>query len=161
MDPYVSMVAVLGVGWLGGLVADGLRLPRVVCIILLGVGLAPALHPSIMNACDGVEGAVSPAGAIRSFSLLIALARGGLTMKVRELGTSAPALLALATVPYALELSSSAVAAWVLLPAESGVGALATGASPVVTALAASLWSPLSPSVVVPNMLAFLWRHKL
>ena len=107
MDPYLSLVSVMGVGYLGGALADGLRAPRVVVMILLGAALAPALSPSVLSACSSDASSVSPAAAMRSFALLVALARGGLTMSLGSLRALWCPLAALAALPYACEAAAA------------------------------------------------------
>ena len=159
LDPTLSVLAILFCGYLGTLVAAATRLPRIVPVILLGVALAPALHHSVLAACGdaasaGSGGAVSAASELRSFALLVALARGGLTMQLGNISRlRAPALL-LCVVPYFCELAVQAAVSRAALPDASGLSA-AAGAMPL-SLLAASVWAPLSPSIVIPNMLHFV-----
>lgn len=156
-DPLTSILLILIVGIVAGAASRALRLPRIVLVVLAGIALAPALHPTVLTPSP-VPGAVSPASSLRSFALLVALARGGLTMLAGErratLSRLRVPIALLACVPYALELVVEAAAARVLLPAAAGLGTdVARGTT--VALLAASLWAPLSPSIVLPNMLAF------
>ena len=157
MDPHTSILALLIVGWIGGCFANALRLPRIVPMILLGIALYPAMAPSVMNAPTSLwSDAQNPASSIRTMALLIALARGGLSLKssiFRELGV--PVVL-LATLPYAAELVTEALVAPSLLPYL--YGDLTPGGRPtkLIAFTSASVWAPLSPSIVIPNMLAFV-----
>ena len=157
MDPHTSVLALLIIGWIGGAVATALRLPRIVPMILFGIALYPAMAPSVMNAPTALwSDAQNPASSIRTMALLVALARGGLSLKAsifRDLGV--PVVL-LATVPYAAELIVEALVAPALLPAWYGAGAAGGRPSNLVTFASASVWAPLSPSIVIPNMLAFV-----
>lgn len=83
LDPVLSIILLLFTGYVGGLVSSALRLPRVIGMILLGVALAPGLHPSVLNACNSFAGSVSPASTMRTFALLVALARGGLSIPIQ------------------------------------------------------------------------------
>ena len=80
LDPVLSVIITLLCGVVGGLLSKALRLPRIVMMIVLGVALAPLLHPSFVASCASSPGSVSGATTLRSFALLVALARGGLTM---------------------------------------------------------------------------------
>ncbi len=155
---------ILIVGWLGGLVSSLLRLPRIVAMILLGIALQPHIHPSILHSAASPAGydfapsggPINPSLAIRTVALLIALARGGLSVKwsfVREMGL---VTLVLATVPYACELIVEALVAPSFLPTYYGVDA--PGGKPPAFAcfLSASVWAGLSPSIIIPNMLRFI-----
>ena len=90
LDVYTSLIAILLVSWLGGLIATALRLPRIVAMILFGIALYPSLHPSILQtglAPPGYDfsvagGAQNPASSIRTMALLVALIRGGLSVKL-------------------------------------------------------------------------------
>ena len=163
LDPTLSVLAILFVGWLGTLAAAATRLPRIVPVILLGVALAPALHKSVLSACTDAgaaattgagSGAVSAASELRTFALLVALARGGLTMQLGNIARlRAPALL-LCFVPYFAEVLVQVAVSRAALPDASGLSA-AAGSLPL-SLLAASVWAPLSPSIVIPNMLHFV-----
>jgi hypothetical protein len=163
LDPTLSVLAILFVGWLGTLAAAATRLPRIVPVILLGVALAPALHKSVLSACTDAgaaattgagSGAVSAASELRTFALLVALARGGLTMQLGNISRlRAPALL-LCFVPYFAEVLVQVAVSRAALPDSSGLSA-AAGTLPL-SLLAASVWAPLSPSIVIPNMLHFI-----
>ena len=124
-------------------------------MILFGVALSPLIHASVLNTSTTYAGSVSPASTIRTFALLIALARGGLTMKVKGLGFLQFTILLLALVPYFLELVVETFASRALLSAASG---LDHNSPFLLSFLAASVWAPLSPSIVVPNMLLFIER---
>jgi len=164
MDVYTSVVSILIVGWLGGLASSILRLPRIVSMILLGIALYPSIHPSVMQTAASppgwdfsvAGGAQNPASSIRTLALLVALVRGGLSVKVsffREMGV-ATALLA--TLPYAFELIAEALLAPAFLPTYYGAAAPG-GAAPWLAAFeSASVWAALSPSIVIPNMLRFV-----
>jgi len=159
LDPTLSVLAILLVGWLGTLVAAATRLPRIVPVILLGVALAPALHHSVLAACGdaasaGSGGAVSAASELRSFALLVALARGGLTMQLGNIARLRLPALLLCVVPYFCELGAEVAVSRVVLPDPSGLSG-ASG-SLALSLLAASVWAPLSPSIVIPNMLVFV-----
>ena len=155
MDPILSVIAVLCCGALGGVVSRALRLPHIICMILLGLALAPALHPSLVTTCSSTPGAVNPASSLRSFALLIALARGGLTMRLSNLSALRTPIALLGTLPFVCELLAEAIAAKLLLPDSSGI---VSAAPPLTPFLAASIWAPLSPSIVIPNMLSFAER---
>ena len=132
-----------------------LRLPRIIIMILFGVALSPLIHSSVLNTSTTYSGSVSPASTIRTFALLIALARGGLTMKITGLSFLHFPILFLSFVPYFCELVTEALASRALLPFASGLDSK----SPfLLSFLAASIWAPLSPSIVVPNMIVFVER---
>lgn len=118
--------------------------------ILCGIALAPALHTSVLAACKGSDGAVSPASTLRTFALLIALARGGLTMRLSHFSKLKSTVLLLSLLPYAMELLVEASVAQLILPASSG---LTSPSSVLPLFMAAAIWAPLSPSIVIPNML--------
>ena len=124
-------------------------------MIVLGIAAAPLLHPTFLSPCPS-PGAVSGAATLRTFALLIALARGGLTMlagpRRATLARLRLPIALLALLPYALELAVEAAAARSLLPASAGLG---SASPPAFALLAAAVWAPLSPSIVIPNMLAF------
>ena len=156
-----------------------LRLPRIVCMILLGIALYPSVHVSVINTATFVSNplggaaidvsghetagpnsapfaAQNPASTIRSTALLVALARGGLSVRMayfRELGL---AMLAIAVLPYAFELIAEGLVAPSILPASAGFSGAGSTVSWVLPFAAATVWAPLSPSIVVPNMLAFV-----
>jgi len=162
LDVYSSVVVILIVGWLGSLASQLCRLPRIVCMILFGIALFPVLHPAVMDtaltvsASSGalkVPDAQNPASSIRSLALLIALARGGLSVKFGYFKVLGAAMLTMAVVPYAFELVVQAYAAPLILPARSGFG---PGTPRLLLFAGASVWAPLSPSIVIPNMLAFV-----
>lgn len=152
-------------------------------MILLGIALYPSIHPSVLSAATVISNPVtggapidvtgkevkglntapfaaqSPATTIRSMALLVALARGGLSVRVeyfRELGA---AMVVLAILPYAFELVVEALVAPSILPASAGFSDSPTPW--LATFACASVWAPLSPSIVVPNMLAFVDVRKL
>jgi hypothetical protein len=157
MDPPTSVLALLVVGYAGGLLGDLLRAPRVILQIALGVALAPAVHKTLLRACACADGAVSPASTLRKFALLVAIARGGLSVEFAAIARAPLATLVGATLPFALEVLAGAAAARALLPAESGLVGGSEARQPTLLAyLAASLWAPVSPSIVVPNMLALV-----
>lgn len=158
LDVYTSLVAISLVAWLGGLVASTLHLPRIVPMILLGIVIFPSLHPSIFQ--TGISppgydftasgGAQNPASSIRAMALLIALIRGGLSVKVTFLKDFAIATALLATVPYFFEVATEAFLAPYLL------ADFYKDAPPLAAWESASIWAPLSPSIVIPNMLRFV-----
>ena len=76
-------------------------------------------------------------------------------MKVAGISFLHLTILLLAIFPYFCELLVETVVSRALLPASSGLGA----SSPLLLSfLAASVWAPLSPSIVVPNMITFVER---
>jgi hypothetical protein len=101
---------------------------------------------AVLQPCGADAGATAPAETIRTIALLVAIARGGLTMRLRSFRRLPATLLALGCLPYAAELVTESFAARTLLGPDSGVGA---GAPMLVTFLAASIWAPLSPSIVI------------
>jgi len=133
-------------------------------MILLGIALQPLIHPSILHAGASPAGydfkpsggPVNPSLAIRTVALLIALARGGLSVKWRFIREMGLVTLVLATVPYACELVVEALVAPSFLPTYYGVDA--PGGQPPAFAcfLSASVWAGLSPSIIIPNMLCFI-----
>ena len=54
-DPVLSVVLLMLTGYAGAHACSALRLPRVIGMILLGAGVAPLLHPSVLHACDAVR----------------------------------------------------------------------------------------------------------
>ena len=120
-------------------------------MIMFGVALAPALHPSLLQACTGIYGSIEPAAAIRTFGLLLALARGGLTTRFAVLKRLHVGLLVLSFIPYATELVVEAFVGRAILPEATGLNS----GSYTSIFLAASIWAALSPSIVIPNMLDF------
>jgi hypothetical protein len=172
LDVYTSVLLFLIIGYCGSLVATVTGLPRVVPMILLGLAISPVIHPTITTeptciitanttdcpAFPGVAhindagGPVNPGTAIKTIALLIALARGGLSLRVSVFRDIAIPSLLLATIPYGMELVVLAVSARALLPASTGF----EGTLGLPTFFAASGWAPLSPSIVIPNMLHFV-----
>lgn len=137
-------------------------------MILIGIGLYPSLHYSVTRtpgktaygtAANIVHevaekgGPVNPAGAIRTMCLLITLMRGGLSVKVPMLKKYWLPLFILAIIPYAFEMVAEALLAPHILPASLGFKDIELT---VPMFLTATTWAPLSPSIVIPNMLAFL-----
>jgi hypothetical protein len=128
MDVLTSVLSLLIVGYAGGVLSQLLRLPRIVCMILCGILLYPVIHPAVLDAALTVENparngapidvsgsiadgpntapypALSPASEIRSMALLIALARGGLSVRVAYFKEFGVAMVALAVLPYVLEV---------------------------------------------------------
>lgn len=164
MDVYTSVLSLVIVGWLGGLAATLLRLPRIVGMIFLGIALYPHLHPAVLFTPTTVSGSLAvvdaqnPASSIRTMALLIALMRGGLSVKssfFKEMG-AATALLAF--LPYVLEMVTEALLAPVFLPTYYGTASNAAGVAPPPLAAweSASVWAALSPSICIPNMLQFV-----
>lgn len=176
----LTMKVILLIGHVGGLLAQAMRLPRIVAMILLGIAIYPSLHPSIFFKGAGPKGidfdvsggAVNPAGAIRAVALLIAIARGGLSVKWSFVKRMKLITLLLATLPYTLELVSyiamlfyweasqicrlkvvEAFLVPIFLP--EYYGAKAPGGQPPMLAcfLSASVWAGLGPGIIVPNML--------
>ena len=146
MDAVTSVLALLCVGYAAGWIGLLLRLPRIVPMILMGIALYPVVHPSVLNTATFVSNprlggaaidvsgkpvsgpnsapfpAVNPASTIRTVALLIALARGGLSIRAsyfKELGLT---MGVLAVLPYALELTAEALIAPVVLPSDAGFG---------------------------------------
>ena len=163
LDVHTSVLVLLIIGWIGGSLALSLRLPRIIPMILLGIGIFPYIHPAVLYAPVTVTGGIAtpdsqaPASSIRTMALLIALARGGLSLKgsiFRELGV--PVVL-LATLPYAAELIVEALVAPSFLPSWYG-STTPEGVAPshLIVFASASVWAPLSPSIVIPNMLSFV-----
>lgn len=121
--------------------------------ILFGIALYPSLHPSILVTgvspnpsvwnFDSQGGAQNPASSIRTMALLIALIRGGLSVKVSFFRDFAVATALLAVVPYFVELSVEALLAPLWIPKFYGT-------APAIAAWeSASIWAPLSPSIVM------------
>jgi len=161
LDVYTSIIVILIVGWLGALTSQLFRLPRIVCMILFGIGLLPVLHPAVMDTPLTVStstgpltlhDAQNPASSIRSVALLVALARGGLSVKLSYFRVLGLPMIVIATVPYFLEFLIEGLVTPRILPASAGFGP----STPSVAFAAASVWAPLSPSIVIPNMLAFV-----
>jgi NhaP-type Na+/H+ or K+/H+ antiporter len=90
---------------------------------------------------------------MRTMALLIALMRGGLNVKMATVWSRGLPVLALAFVPYVLEMAVEAAAAPVLLPGYYGPQAKGAAPTSLVAWLSASVWAPLSPSIVIPNAL--------
>jgi len=169
MDVYLSVVSLLLVGWLAGLLAQALRLPRVVVMIFAGIALMPAVHPTVLSASKltygpasattvtygpaGTYAAQSPASSIRTMALLVALMRGGLNVKMPVVWAKGLPVAALAFLPYVFELAVEAAVAPALLPGYYSSAAKGTAPSALVTWTSASVWAPLSPSIVIPNTL--------
>ena len=173
LDAYTSVVALLSVGALGGVLGSVTRVPRVVCMILLGIALMPSVHPSVLDATSytygpsaNVNGVMygpagsyavqNPASSMRTMALLVALMRGGLSIKLPVLTALGPAIAILAVVPYFFELFAEAAVAPALLPSWFGDGVPEGAPPPLVAYTAASVWAALSPSIVIPNMLHFV-----
>lgn len=179
LDVYTSLVAILLVGLCGGLVGQLLRLPRIVPMILFGIALYPSLHPSIffvgsapttappaaVSGWSASGGPQNPASSIRTFALLVALMRGGLSVKSAYVREFALPVALFATVPYFCELIVEALLAPFFLPSYYGSEVKGPGVPPAAAGLpvpmlaafeSASVWAPLSPSIVVPNMLSFI-----
>ena len=210
LDVQTSALSLLIVGWLASLVGSFLRLPVIVPMILIGIALQPHVHPALLYAPvevkntdvyppvmewvggepaasgvarSGAAAAVSPAAAVRTIALLIALMRGGLSVKLSYFKEVGAPLILFATVPYTLELIAEALVAPVFLPTYFGPAALynssvaeydagldyetlnCTAFTPcsslrtppmLVSFTAASVWAPLSPSIVIPNMMHFV-----
>ena len=126
----------------------------VVLMIVFGILLYPSLHPSIIvtgiappgtssadfNARGGPQ---NPASSIRTMALLIALMRGGLSVKLSFFRDFALATALIATVPYFVEVAVEAWLAPILIPAYYGQ------APPIAVWESASIWAPLSPSIVM------------
>lgn len=120
-------------------------------MIIFGILLYPSLHPSILQtgvAPPGYDfnvsgGAQNPASSIRTMALLIALIRGGLSVKLSFFRDFAAATALLAVVPYFFELTAEALLAPTLIPNFYG------GAPPIAVWESASVWAPLSPSIVM------------
>ena len=172
-DPLMSVLLLLIIGMLAGKAAALLRLPRIVGMIVVGIAVYPVLHPSLtgtitavtytVNSLNSVtnmnvaavdparpDPALNPASAIRTVALLIALMRGGLSVKVSFFQKMGVATALLATVPYAFELIVMALLAPMIVPQYfSTAPALASFTS-------ASVWAALSPSICIPNMLTFV-----
>lgn len=169
MDVYTSVVALLLVGWGAGLLAQLTRLPRVVVMIFAGIALMPAMHPTVLSAASLKYGpatastptygptdtypTVSPASSIRTMALLVALMRGGLNVKLKHLFPRGWPVLALAFLPYALEMAVEAAVAPIFLPSYYTSAAAGKAPTALVTWASASVWAPLSPSIVIPNTL--------
>lgn len=164
MDVYTSVVALLAVGWCVSALSELLRLPsRVPFLIFAGIALYPSLHPALTGAPSTVvspedetllsPGSIAPVNAIRSFCLLIALARGGMSVKLHVLRKFGLVLALLVTLPYAAELLTEAAVAPLLLPAWYGAATPGGAPPPLVALASASVWAPLSPSLVIPNMM--------
>ena len=163
MDVWTSVVVLLIIGWLGGIVSQLFKLPRIVGMILLGIALYPNLHPAlllspvVLSGNLAVSDAQNPASSIRTFALLIALMRGGLSVKSSFFtGGLAFSTILLATVPYACELVVMALLAPIFLPSYYGVSAPNGAPSYMASFESASVWAALSPSIVIPNMLSFV-----
>ena len=169
MDVQTSVLSLLIVGWASGVLGSAVNIPRICMMILFGIALQPSLHPALLYAptstAEGVvTNGVSPASAIRTTALLVALARGGLSVKLSYFKEVGVTLLLFSFLPYTLEMVAEGVAAPLLLPQYFGAGAVYNGSGllytasppPLVVFASASVWAPLSPSVVIPNMLAFL-----
>jgi len=135
-------------------------------MILLGIAIYPSLHPALLYSPVVVSAgttslaltdAQNPASSIRTFALLLALMRGGLSVKMSFFsGGLGVATVLLATVPYALELIVMALLAPVFLPGYYGESA-AFGTPPALASFESSaVWAALSPSIVIPNMLTFV-----
>ena len=73
-------------------------------------------------------------------------------MRLRNLSRLRVPVVLLALLPYVAELFTEAVVAVGVLPASSGI---TSGTPSLVVLLAASVWAPLSPSIVIPNALTF------
>lgn len=162
LDVYTSVITILIVGWLGGLISQLLRVPRIVCMIVFGIALYPVIHPSVLHTALTVQtpagvlripDAQNPSSFIRTIALLIALARGGLSVKSAYFGVIGVTMVVFATVPYACEMIAQGLVAPLILPAEAGFG---EGTPQLVVFAAASVWSPLSIAIVLPTMLGFV-----
>lgn len=161
---YTSVVVILIVGYAGGLISQLLRMPRIICMILFGIALLPVLHVAVIdtpttfanpaNASAPIKApdAQNPASAIRAMALLIALARGGLSMKLSYFKVLGWSMVCLATIPYTFELILEGLVAPVILPASAGF----SSGNTLLSFAAATTLAPLSPSIVIPNMLAFV-----
>jgi len=171
MDVYTSIVAILLSGWIAGIVAQLTRLPRVVVMIFAGIALMPAVHPTVLSATTmtyapsatspvygpaGAYATQSPASSIRTMALLIALMRGGLSVKLHHLAPRALPVVLLALLPYLLEMAVVAAAAPLLLPQYFAGEAPGKPVTELVLWTAGSVWAPLSPSIVIPNTLIML-----
>ena len=157
MDVDLSLVIVLVVGALSGLLAQALRLPKVLGMIFAGVVLAPALSLGVTTACKDPSNPTSPASTMRTMALLLALARGAFGLDFSVVANVKLTVGMLAVAPFFVELLVEAAVAWAVLPASSGIG----GTSPIrVAFLAAALWASLSPSLVIPNMLTIIDDEK-
>jgi NhaP-type Na+/H+ or K+/H+ antiporter len=171
MDVYTSIVAILLCGWIAGIVAQLMRLPRVVVMIFAGIALMPAVHPTVLSATTmayaptatspvygpaGAYATQSPASSIRTMALLIALMRGGLSVKLHHLAPRAVPVAVLAFLPYLLEMAVVAAAAPLLLPKYFAGDAPGKPVTGLVLWTAGSVWAPLSPSIVIPNTLIML-----
>lgn len=135
------------------------------------------MHPAVLNTATFVSNPVSggapidvsgkatsgpntapfaaqnPASTIRVMALLVALARGGLSVRLSYFHELGAAMAVLAVLPYGVELVVEALVAPSILPDSAGFGSSTPW---LVSFAAASVWAPLSPSIVVPNMLAFV-----
>lgn len=165
LDAVTSVLAIITLGYLGTNIANALHLPRVVPMILFGILVFPFVHPSILWAplptgyppqvdpttMASAGGPCNPASEMRTAALLIALARGGLALRVSSFRHIVAAASVLSIVPYALELCVEVLVAPWLLPASSGMTSRG-----LYMFLCASVWAPLSVSIVVPNMLHLL-----
>ena len=125
-----------------------------VCNIAANASVA---SPNTYNVAP--QGLSSPASVIRTVALLIALARGSVGLSLDTLRATPVTIALLATVPYAVELLAEGAVAPIILPDASGLtasppcGFAVMGMMPYV---ASSLWAALSPSLVIPNMLALV-----
>ena len=200
LDPLGTLLAILIGGWMSAMLAQALRIPRIVGMIFFGMAFYPAASDVIVgvqtavnpngggqllpgvpwpsgsagcvsqggNIVNGISTTCasysttalvlsSPATIIRTVALLIALARGSFGLSLDALRARPLTILLLSIVPYAAEMLIEAAVAPAILPVASGLTPAAAfpvmGMMPFV---ASSLWAALSPSLVIPNMLALV-----
>jgi hypothetical protein len=147
-------------------------------MIFAGIALMPAVHPTVLAAGTVTYGPASattviygeagkyatqsPASSMRTMALLIALMRGGLNVKLSTVWTRGLPVFALAFVPYVIEMAVEAAAAPWLLPGYYTTHAKGAAPTDLVAWASASVWAPLSPSIVIPNTLLMVeagYRH--
>ncbi len=138
-DLNVIFVVILVGGWLGGRIAARLKLPSILGMMLVGVGVGFALREHAPDAFWEL------APLLRSTALIIILLRAGLGVRRSALARSGPTAAMLAFVPCVLE--GSALTA--ILHFLWGFPLFEAGA-------AAFMLAAVSPAVVVPSMLTLM-----
>jgi hypothetical protein len=167
LDVYTSVIILPIIGWVGYMVSKLTKLPRVTPMILLGIAIYPHIHPSVLNKAlvtgyastvpvekleDG-HGTVNPAATFQIVGLLIALARGGLSVRVGQIRKLLVPMVFVAIVPFWCELIAMALVAPHILPETAG---LSNEAGKLSMFTVASSWASLGPSIIIPNMMSFL-----
>lgn len=134
-----SLALIFLTGMVLGRLAQGLRLPALLGMLIAGILLGPCgldlLDPSVLNI----------SADLRQLALIIILTRAGLNLDLRDLKRVGRPAVLMCFVPACLEIAGMILIAPRLL-----------GVSPLDAAIMGAVTAAVSPAVIVPKMLRLM-----